>query len=128
MYHIVVYKILPLRYRFGQDDRIKRIVFISFICGQIVFLTNNLINISNKQISFIVKPVLFLLCLVPFLLLVLDAINNNLGTNPVETLTHETGKWALRFLLVTLCVTPLRRLTNAHWIIKLRRNATAFVS
>jgi len=76
---------------------------------------------SQKQISFIVKPFVFLLCLVPFLLLVLNAINDNLGTNPVETLTHETGLWALRFLLITLMVTPLRRLTNAHWLIKLRR-------
>jgi len=76
---------------------------------------------SQKQISFIVKPFVFLLCLVPFLLLVLNAINDNLGTNPVETLTHETGLWALRFLLITLTVTPLRRLTNAHWLIKLRR-------
>jgi sulfoxide reductase heme-binding subunit YedZ len=54
-------------------------------------------------------------------LLVLNALDNNLGTNPVETLTHETGQWALRLLLITLTVTPLRRITGAHWLIKLRR-------
>lgn len=68
-----------------------------------------------------VKPVVFLLCLIPFILLALAAVNDGLGTNPVETLTHETGQWALRFLLITLCVTPLRRLTHALWLIKLRR-------
>jgi len=84
-------------------------------------------NPSNKQISFIVKPALFILCLVPFALLVLDAVNNNLGTNPVETLTHETGEWALRFLLITLAVTPVRRLMSAPWLIKLRRMLGLFV-
>lgn len=44
-----------------------------------------------------------------------------LGTNPVETLTHETGEWALRLLLITLFITPLRRLTGQPWLIKLRR-------
>ena len=53
--------------------------------------------------------------------MVLAAVNDNLGVNPVETLTHETGEWALRFLLITLCITPLRRLTHINWLIKLRR-------
>jgi len=78
-------------------------------------------NISNKQVSLIIKPVLFLLCLMPFVILLLAAINDNLGTNPVETLTHETGQWALRFLLIGLAVTPLRRLLKIAWLIKLRR-------
>ena len=49
------------------------------------------------------------------------ALNDSLGVNPVETLTHETGQWAFRFLLLTLFVTPLRRLTKVQWLIKLRR-------
>lgn len=53
--------------------------------------------------------------------MVLAAVNDNLGVNPVETLTHETGEWSLRFLLITLCITPLRRLTHINWLIKLRR-------
>ena len=80
-----------------------------------------MINVTNKQISFLIKPILFLLCLVPFILLVLDAVNNNLGVNPVEEMTHQTGEWALRFLLITLTITPLRKLTGDHWLIKLRR-------
>lgn len=78
-------------------------------------------NISNKNISYLVKPAFFLLCLIPFGLLIYSALTDNLGVNPVETLTHETGEWALRFLLFTLCITPLRRLTHTNWLIKLRR-------
>ena len=59
--------------------------------------------------------------MLPFLLLATNAINNNLGTNPVETITHETGLWALRFLLITLSISPLRYLSQMHWLIKLRR-------
>jgi methionine sulfoxide reductase heme-binding subunit len=86
-----------------------------------------LITISNKQVSFAVKPPLFFICMVPFIILVIGAINDDLGTNPVETLTHETGLWALRFLMITLAVTPLRRLTKQHWLIKLRRMLGLFV-
>ena len=78
-------------------------------------------SLTNKQVSFIVKPTLFVACLAPFLLLLHGAVRDDLGVNPVEILTHETGEWALRFLLLTLFVTPLRRLTKAHWLIKLRR-------
>ncbi len=84
-------------------------------------LYKKLKSLTNKQISFIVKPALFIACLVPFLLLALGAINNDLGVNLVEILTHETGQWALRFLLLTLFITPLRRLTKIQWLIKLRR-------
>jgi len=76
---------------------------------------------SSKTISYIIKPALFLVCLIPFITLVTGAVNNTLGTNPVETMTHETGEWTLRFLLVTLMVTPLRRLSGKSWLIKLRR-------
>jgi sulfoxide reductase heme-binding subunit YedZ len=78
-------------------------------------------NISNNQLRYVIKPVLFMLCLLPFVLLVFGAFNDSLGTNPVETLTHETGIWALRFLIIALCVTPLRRLLGWTWLIKLRR-------
>ena len=84
-------------------------------------------NISNKQISYLIKPSCFLLCLMPFGLLLWQAFTDNLGTNPVETLTHETGQWALRFLLITLTVTPLRKLLKLNWLIKLRRMLGLFV-
>jgi len=78
-------------------------------------------NLSNKKINYLIKPIVFLLSLTPFIFLILATVNENLGVNPVETLTHETGQWALRFLLIGLCVTPLRRLLKINWLIKLRR-------
>ena len=59
-----------------------------------------------------IKLLLFLLCLLPFLFLLWDAFSGNLGANPVEELTHRSGDWTLRMLLVTLAVTPLRRATG----------------
>ena len=82
---------------------------------------------SNKITSFIAKPVLFLLCLIPLAWLVWGALNETLGANPVETMTRETGEWTLRFLLITLMVTPARRILNLPWLIKLRRMLGLFV-
>jgi sulfoxide reductase heme-binding subunit YedZ len=76
---------------------------------------------ADKTITFVIKPLLFVVCLVPFLLLLTGAVNDTLGTNPVETMTHETGEWTLRLLLITLMITPLRRLTGNNWLIRLRR-------
>jgi methionine sulfoxide reductase heme-binding subunit len=67
------------------------------------------------------KPLVFLLCLVPMLVLVWQVIANRLGPNPVEALVHFTGIWALRLLLLTLAVTPLRRLTGLGWLLRFRR-------
>lgn len=78
-------------------------------------------NISDRQLSLLIKPSLFILCLLPFIFLLIAALTDGLGTNPVETLTHDTGQWALRLLLLTLAVTPLRRLSKLNWLIKLRR-------
>jgi sulfoxide reductase heme-binding subunit YedZ len=78
-------------------------------------------NFSSKKISYGVKPVVFLLSLLPFAGFVYGGFTNDLGVNPVETLTHESGQWALRFLLISLAITPLRRITKINWLIKLRR-------
>ncbi len=67
------------------------------------------------------KPLVFLLCLLPLGLLVWQGVDGAIGPNPVETLLHTTGNWALRLLLVTLAVTPLRRLTGWVWLIRFRR-------
>lgn len=70
----------------------------------------------------VAKPILFAACLVPAALLAYRAfVTGDLGVNPVETLTHETGQWALRLLLVTLAVTPVRRLTGWNRVIGFRR-------
>ena len=63
------------------------------------------------------KPLLHLLCLLPFAGLLWAAFNGGLGANPVEKLTHETGEWTLRLLLLTLSLSPLRQWTGqAAWI------------
>jgi sulfoxide reductase heme-binding subunit YedZ len=63
------------------------------------------------------KPLLHLLCLLPFAGLLWAAFNGGLGANPVEKLTHETGAWTLRLLLLTLSLSPLRQWTGqAAWI------------
>lgn len=67
------------------------------------------------------KVVVYLLCLVPFLLLVWGLVTADLGTNPVERITHTTGDWTLRFLVLTLCITPLRKLTGWNQAIRFRR-------
>lgn len=46
---------------------------------------------------------------------------DRLGANPVEFITHRTGFWGLTLLCVTLAITPLRRLTHWHWLVRLRR-------
>jgi sulfoxide reductase heme-binding subunit YedZ len=67
------------------------------------------------------KPVLFLACLAPLARLAWRALHSDLGANPIEAITHGTGDWTLIFLLVTLSITPLRKLTRQYWLIGFRR-------
>jgi sulfoxide reductase heme-binding subunit YedZ len=67
------------------------------------------------------KPVVFLACLAPLGILIWRGFHSALGANPIEAITHATGDWTLRFLLGTLSITPLRRLTRQYWLIGLRR-------
>jgi methionine sulfoxide reductase heme-binding subunit len=67
------------------------------------------------------KVILFLAALVPQALLIRGAITGDLGVNPAETIQLTTGRWALRFLLLSLAVTPVRRLTGWNPIIRFRR-------
>ena len=64
-----------------------------------------------------IKPLVFMLCLVPLVWLGVDAYEDRLGANPIEAITHSTGTWTLVFLLITLSVTPLRRLTGINALI-----------
>lgn len=68
-----------------------------------------------------IKPFLFIVFLVPFGLLVWNASTENLGANPVEAITHTTGDWTLRFLLITLAITPLRKLFGLNKLLIYRR-------
>lgn len=78
-------------------------------------------RIQDRYIRWMIKPVLFLVSLVPLAWLIGLAVNDNLGANPIETINRYTGDWTLRFLLLTLAVTPLRRLTGWQALIRFRR-------
>lgn len=70
------------------------------------------------------KAAVFILCLIPLAMLALDTFGvggRSLGANPVEELIHRNGKWGLNFLLITLSITPLRRITGWNWLIRFRR-------
>ncbi len=73
-----------------------------------------------KDIKFY-KTLVFVNCLVPLALVGWDAYRNQLGANPLEFVTRTTGTLTLVFLVLTLAVTPLRRLTGANWLVRLRR-------
>ncbi len=67
------------------------------------------------------KALMFALCLTPLALLGWRALNQKLGANPIEFITHATGDWTLRFLLITLAITPLRKLARLPELIRFRR-------
>jgi sulfoxide reductase heme-binding subunit YedZ len=67
------------------------------------------------------KPLLFVLCLLPFAWLLYGALANTLGANPAEALIRSTGDWTLRFLCITLAVTPLRVMSGQPTLLRFRR-------
>ncbi len=67
------------------------------------------------------KTGVFLLCLIPLVIMGSAVFTGAAGPNPVEYLSHESGQWGLRLLLITLAVTPLRRITGWAWLIRFRR-------
>lgn len=77
---------------------------------------------KTQNLKFKILPAgAFLACLAPLGSLALDAYSDNLGANPIEVITRSTGSWTLIFLLITLSVTPLRRIPGFKGLIKLRR-------
>jgi len=76
-----------------------------------------------QQIRFLWKPLVFVACLIPFALVVADLfeLTGSLGANPVEEIQDRFGNWGLRFILVALAVTPLRRTTGWNWLSRFRR-------
>ncbi len=74
-----------------------------------------------KNISKQLKPIVFTTALLPLAWLVYAALTDNLGANPIEAFTRGLGDWALRFLLLTLLATPLRRAMGWSWPIMYRR-------
>src|ERR1700722_7356360 len=74
-----------------------------------------------KRAAEAAKSALRLLCLAPALLLVWKAFHNDLGANPVEYITHATGNWTLRLILITLSITPARRILKKPQLTRFRR-------
>ena len=83
--------------------------------------------VGQPWLRWVVKPLVFLACLIPFLLLLRGVLDGDLGANPLERVTDVTGQWGLRFLLLTLAITPLRRLTGWTWLLRFRRMLGLFV-
>lgn len=69
----------------------------------------------------LVKPVIFFMALIPFIWLLLKVFQNDLGPDPAQALSIETGEWTLRFLLLTLAITPFRQIFRMVEIARLRR-------
>lgn len=76
----------------------------------------------------VLKPAVFLAALGPAVWLVVGAFTDGLGVNPVETITNSTGIWSLRLLVITLAVTPVRRLTGWNSVIQFRRMLGLFAA
>jgi sulfoxide reductase heme-binding subunit YedZ len=76
-----------------------------------------------QKVRFVGKPIVFLLCLLPVAFVVGDAtgITGQLSANPVEDILDRFGNWAIRFIMITLAVTPLRRITGWNWLMRFRR-------
>lgn len=68
-----------------------------------------------------IKPIVFLACLLPVARLGWKAYQGALGANPIQVITYSTGTWTLVFLLLTLTITPVRKLTKQYWLIQYRR-------
>jgi len=81
------------------------------------------VKLSDRALRFGLKPLVFLASLGPFFYLVWASLTGNLSANPLSDLTNETGVWTLRFVCVTLAITPLRKVTGWNTLIKFRRMA-----
>jgi len=81
---------------------------------------------STGQLIRRTKPAAFILCLTPALVLTWDWFTDGLSVNPIEDITHRTGDWTLRFVLVTLAVTPLRWFSGWNALIRYRRMVGLF--
>ena len=82
--------------------------------------------LSDRALRFGLKPIVFVASLGPFFYLIWAAFTGNLSANPLSDLTNETGVWTLRFLCITLAITPLRKVTGWNQLVKFRRMAGLF--
>ena len=73
------------------------------------------------------KPSIFILSTIPFLFITYKIFFNKLGPEPVKEITHFTGEWTLIFICLTLSMSPLKKLTNLNYWVKIRRMLGLFV-
>ncbi len=73
------------------------------------------------------KPSVFILSTIPFLIIIYKIFFNKLGPEPVKEITHFTGEWTLIFICLTLAMSPLKKLTNFNFWVKVRRMLGLFV-
>ena len=101
-----------------SDDLQKKSVAAAHVAGRPLAA-----RVANPQPATvrIVKTIAFVLALLPLARLVAGFFLDRLGANPIELITRSTGTWTLTFLLITLGVTPLRRMTGWNWLLRLRR-------
>lgn len=76
---------------------------------------------AKEKLVRALKVVAFLLALGPAAVLVWKGFHDLLGANPVDVITRTTGRWTLTFLLITLSITPARKLLSLPWLIRFRR-------
>ena len=86
-----------------------------------------MLDLSKMFRSSFSKPVLFILCLVPISALVWRAFYGDLGANPIETITRDVGDWTLRFLLITIAISPLRQWYGWTVLLRFRRMLGLYV-
>jgi sulfoxide reductase heme-binding subunit YedZ len=84
------------------------------------------VKIPDRVLRWVLKPLVFAASLGPFVWLVWAALTGNLSANPLSDLTNETGVWTLRFICITLAITPLRKLTGWNTFIRFRRMTGLF--
>ena len=73
------------------------------------------------------KVLIFTLSLMPIFFIIYQIITNQLGPEPIKDITHHTGKWTLYFIVITLAMTPLKKITNMNIWINYRRMFGLFI-
>ena len=78
---------------------------------------------SLKIIRLYLKPIVFLICLLPIILVLTDLfeISGTLGANPIENIQDRFGIWGLRFIVILLLISPLKKISGIIWLIQFRR-------
>jgi sulfoxide reductase heme-binding subunit YedZ len=84
------------------------------------------LKIPDRVVRWVFKPVVFLASLAPFFWILWAGLTGNLSANPLSDVTNETGVWTLRFICITLAITPLRKLSRWNAAIRFRRMAGLF--